>query len=85
MVKAPETRAIELRYGVEVDGLELTTLNMRPPLAHDSHGAQRGANGQADMEIRLFANLCGVAPETIERLQMADYMKLQEAYQAFLG
>lgn len=37
------------------------------------------------MEIRLFANLCEVAPAVIEDLHMADYQRLQELYQSFLA
>lgn len=44
-----------------------------------------GAAAPADMEIRLFANLCEVSPETVERLHMADYARLQDAYQSFLA
>lgn len=84
-MKAPESRTVQLRHGVEVDGAEVATLTMRPPLARDSRDAQRGATGQADMEIRLFANLCEVPPAAIERLHMADYLLVQEAYQGFLG
>lgn len=58
---------------------------MGPPLARDSRDAQRGAAAPADMEIRLFANLCEVSPETVERLHMADYARLQDAYQSFLA
>lgn len=85
MATAPEKKTVELRYGVEAEGGEVMELTMRPPLARDSRDAMRGSNGQAEMEIRLFSNLCGVAPDTIERLQMADYLRVQEAYQAFLG
>ena len=58
---------------------------MRPPLARDSRDAQRAGTTQADAEIHLFANLCEVAPQTIEELHMADYVRLQKAYEGFLA
>lgn len=81
---APRTRTIPLRYGVEADGARIEQLAMRPPLARDSRDAQRGGGTQADVEIRLMANLCSVAPDAIERLNMADYRRVQEAFQDFL-
>lgn len=81
---APRTRTIPLRYGVEADGARIEQLAMRPPLARDSRDAQRAAGSPGDMEIRLFANLCSVSPDTIERLHMADYRRVQDAYQDFL-
>lgn len=84
-MNAPSSETVTLRHGVEVGGELLSTLTMRPPLARDSRDAQRGATGQAEAEIRLFANLCEAPVDAIERLHMADYLRLQEAYQRFLG
>ena len=41
--------------------------------------------GNTDSEIRMFANLCEVAPAVIEELDMADYMRLQRVYEGFLS
>ena len=81
---APQPANITIRYPVTVAGETLSTLTMRPPRARDSRDAQRGAGSPGDMEIRLFANLCEVAPAAIEELHMADYQRLQELYQSFL-
>ena len=81
---APQPANITIRYPVTVAGETLSTLTMRPPRARDSRDAQRGGGGSADIEIRLFANLCEVAPAAIEELHMADYQRLQEIYQSFL-
>ena len=84
-MNAPSPASLDLRYPVEVDGATHTTLTMRPPRARDSRDAQRGAGSAGDMEIRLFSNLCEVAPAVIEELHMADYQRLQETYQGFLA
>lgn len=81
----PATKTIVLRYGVDIDGAHVRTISMRPPLARDSCDAQRGANVPAEIEIKLFANLCSMAPAAIEQLHMADYIAVLEAYQSFLG
>ena len=82
---APEAKKIQLRYGFEMEGETVTELTMRPPLARDSRDAQGGAASSADMEIRLFANLCEVTVAAVESLQMADYVLVQRAYEGFLA
>ena len=76
---------LSLKYPVTHDGTEYTELRMRRAKARDSRDAQRGGGSSADSEIRLFANLCEVAPAVIEELDMADYMSLQRSYEAFLS
>lgn len=80
----PSPASLDLRYPVTVAGESVTRLTMRPPRARDSRDAQRGAGSTGDMEIRLFANLCEVAPAVIEDLHMADYQRLTDLYQVFL-
>ena len=84
-MNAPSPASLDLRYPVTVAGEAVTRLTMRPPRARDSRDAQRGAGSAGDMEIRLFANLCEVAPAVIEDLHMADYQRVQELYQGFLA
>ena len=58
---------------------------MRPPRARDSRDAQRGGGASAEIEIRLYANLCEVAPAVIEELHMVDYLQLNAAFEGFLS
>ena len=53
---------------------------MRDLLAAETAG---GAS-PAEKEIRLFAHLCETPPAVIEAMDLADYQRLQEAYQGFL-
>ena len=46
---------------------------MRREIARDSRDAQRGGGTPAEIEMRLFANLCEVAPGVIEQLDLGDY------------
>ena len=81
----PQPASIAIRYPVTVDGVTHSTLTMRPPRARDSRDAQRGGGASADIEIRMFANLCEVAPAAIEELHMVDYQQLQAAFEGFLS
>lgn len=84
MTTPPTPSTIELAYPVEVDGRQISTLTMRPPLVRDIRDAQRGGGGDADVEIRLFASLCEEAPAVIEVIHARDYHRLQAAYGDFL-
>ena len=67
------------------EGVDYTELSMRRAKARDSRDAQRGGGTSADYEIRLMANLCEVAPEVIEDMDMRDYTKLTRVYEGFLS
>ena len=66
------------------DGREVTELTLRRPRVSDQLEAQRAATEPQEQEVHLFARLCGVNPELIENLDMADYRALQDAYSGFL-
>lgn len=78
---------IELNFPVKVDGIESSVLQMRRPKVKDQlFFEKRGAGmSDAEREIRLFANLCDIAPNDIEALDMMDYAKLSKQYQDFLS
>ena len=74
---------IGLEEPITVDGTEVTSLTMRPPLAQDQRAAQVGGGSPADIEFRFLGNLCEVTPETIGRLHMVDFLAVQAAYRDF--
>lgn len=76
---------IELIQSVTADGIETSELNMRRPRVKDQLNAQNSGKTDADREIRLFATLCDVSPDSIMELDVADYSKLQSAYRDFLS
>ena len=76
---------IQLQYPVTVDGAVLEQITMRRPLVRDRLIAEKTPGSDVEKEIRLLANLCELAPDTIEKLDMADYVKLQECLAGFLS
>jgi hypothetical protein len=60
-----------------------TTLKLRRPKDHDRIVAANHKGTQAEIEVHLFSNLCGISPEEITNLDMKDYLQLQLAYKAF--
>ena len=79
------TETVSLSYPVNIDGLEVSSLMMRRPLVRDRLIAEKASGSETEKEIRLIANLCDMAPQHIELLDLADYNKLQECLAGFLS
>jgi hypothetical protein len=76
---------IRLQYPLSVDGMVIESLTMRRPLVRDRLVAEKASGSEVEKEIRLIANLCEMAPQHIELLDLADYGKLQECLAGFLS
>lgn len=75
---------IKLNYPIESSGSTITDLNMRRSKVKDRLIVAKMKNSSdEEKEIRLFANLCEVAPNIIEELDESDYANLQKAYMDF--
>lgn len=82
-MSSKDRKSIALEYPVTVSGVKLDRLTMRRPLVRDLLIARKAGSDDVAQEIRLFSNLCEVEPNAIEELDLADYSKLQEAYEGF--
>ena len=74
---------ITLTYPVTLDGQEFTALTIRRPKVRDLRAVERQGGGDIQQDVRLFANLCEVSPETIEALDLQDYRALGRVYDRF--
>jgi hypothetical protein len=77
---------IKLQFPITIDGVEYKELTMRRSKVKDRL-AVAAMTGKTDeeKEIRLFTNLCNVAPEVIQELDEADYPAVQKVYMSFFG
>lgn len=74
---------IKLSHPVVSDGTELRVLNLRRPKVRDVLLAAKIGGTEEEKEIRVLANLCEVAPDVVEELDMADYKRLQDGFRSF--
>jgi len=77
--------SIKLKYPIDVAGEQITSLNLRRPKVRDMLAADKAAEGEAEKEVAMFANLCEVSRDTILELDGVDYGQLQKAYSGFLS
>ena len=71
---------IRLLDPVEVAGATYESLEMRTPRARDLRGAEARGGTDEDVEIRLFAELCGCDTAVMDELYWRDYAGLQRRY-----
>ncbi len=91
----PKSKTVRLFYPVTIHQVvdnkpaqkTYGELTLRPPKAKDNLlvNMDLPQSTDAERELVLFANLCGVSREVIEELQMADYFVLQREYMGFLS
>ena len=82
---AGTAKTISLQYPITADGVQVTKLTLRRPLVRDRLIAEKASGSEFEKEIRFIANLCEMAPQHIEILDMVDYAKLQECLADFLS
>lgn len=76
--------SIALENPLDLDGKTVHMLSMRPPTCGDVLNAQSLTQNEAQMDVLLFANLCGVTQDFIKGLAIFDYRQLEAAYSRFL-
>ncbi|MGH1471567.1 MAG: phage tail assembly protein [Cellvibrionaceae bacterium] len=76
---------IELTHSIEIDGAKVGVIHLRRPKVRDMLSVEKSVDNDAEKEIQLFANLSELSPDNLLELDMADYAKLQKAYQDFLS
>jgi hypothetical protein len=81
--KSRPTETIELDYSIEIDGVSVETLTMRRPTVRDQMVIDKAKGSDTEKAVKFFANLCEVAPSSIEALDTVDFTKLSEVLQDF--
>ena len=74
---------ITLSRPFKTDAGTVSEIAMREPTVADDLAADDAPGSDLQKEIRLFANLCQLAPDDIKRLPRRDYRRLQTASLVF--
>lgn len=76
---------INLLHPITVNGRTIDSVTMRRPTVGDQEAADKPGRSDAQVEMALFGNLCGLAPEEVRAMDMADWKQLQKKYAGFLS
>ena len=79
---------IDLVQPISINGVEVNTLAMRRPtmldqIAMRKHSVAQKLLGEEE-DLHMYAGLCGVTPQDLLQLDMADYIELGKVYGNFL-
>lgn len=75
---------IILKRPLSVDGKELTEVTMRRAKVRDLKEAQRYGDDVATREVALIAILCGMIPDQLDEMDLADFNQIQKRFSAML-
>lgn len=76
---------IKLSEPIKVDGVLVHELSIRRPKVRDLLVASKRDATESEREVNLIANLAEMPLETIQDLDMRDYLKIQDVLKDFLA
>ena len=78
-------KKIKLENPIKIDGVEVNEISLRPPKVRDLIASSKRNNDEAEKEVNLIANLGEISLETVQELDLRDYIKIQEWLRDFLS
>ncbi len=79
------TEKCELSTPIQVNGIQVSVLNVREPTVGDQIDASKLKGSEAENEVAMLAALCDVSPEDLRMLTLRDYKNLQEVVENFIS
>ena len=78
-------KKIKLENPIKIDGVEVNEISLRSPKGRDLIVSSKKNIDEAEKEVNLIANLGEISPETVQELDLRDYIKIQEWLRDFLS
>lgn len=76
---------IRLDNPIKIDGVAVHEISLRAPKVRDLIAASKKNVSESEREVNLIANLAEISPETVQDLDLRDYMKIQNWLKDFLS
>ena len=76
---------IKLKSPIKIDGVEVGELSLRTPKVRDLLINSKKELSESEREVQLIANLAEVSVESIQDLDLRDYLKIQNWLKDFLS
>ncbi len=78
-------KKIKLNSSIKVDGVEVNEISLRQPKVRDLLISNKKNVSEAEREVNLIANLSELPIESVEDLDLRDYLKIQNWLKDFLA
>ena len=76
---------IKLNEPIKIDNVLVHEISLRRPKVRDLLVASKKDVSESEREVNLIANLAEIPVETIQDLDMRDYLKIQDVLKDFLS
>ena len=78
-------KKIKLDNPIKVDGVEVSEISLRQPKVRDLLISGKKNVSEEEKEINLIANLAEIPVDSVEDLDLRDYLKIQDWLKDFLS
>ena len=78
-------KKIKLLNPIKIDGVEVNEISLRQPKVRDLLISSKKNVSEAEREVNLIANLAEIPMDTVEDLDLRDYLKIQDWLKDFLA
>ena len=78
-------KKIKLSNPIKIDGVEVNEISLRQPKVRDLLISSKKNVSEAEREVNLIANLAEIPIDTVEDLDLRDYLKIQNWLKDFLA
>ena len=65
-------------------GAPIISIEIRRPLVRDLRQAAKKGGNKEEQEIEMIGNLCHLAPDEVDKLDLADFAEIQKVIAGFL-
>jgi len=76
---------IKLDNPIKVDGVEVHEISLRQPKVRDLLISGKKTVSEEEREVNLIANLAEIPKDSVEDLDLRDYLKIQDWLKDFLS
>lgn len=78
-------KKIKLDNPIKVDGVEVSEISLRQPKVRDLLVSGKKNVSEEEKEVNLIANLAEIPVDSVEDLDLRDYLKIQDWLKDFLS
>lgn len=79
------TVTIKLDHPITANGIQISEITLRRPTVGDAINAKKNKVSDEESEMKLLANLAGIAPDEFVKIDMADFGEIQRVASGFLS
>lgn len=81
----PEPVTVKLEFPITANGVTVSEITLRRPTVQDAINSRRNKVSDEESEMKLLANLAGIAPDEFAKIDLSDFAEIQRVATGFLS